>query len=215
MPQDLTRLNLARFHAAGLSLRATSVVDVSAFQDWLSDYAVEDSDGTNLAVFYTAYRRSRTEHSCLASIVQVEPEAREYTFHLAYSTSKLMPFPPPEGTRPVVDILKAMASISAEHEFFCRVSFEYPSEQYQSEVALPMRLDSGAALPFTEIRGMRFVKLHEDAVLYDAIIDHGGSGDTIDHAISFVYVAGFELALPGRALVAARDISKKFGHMQK
>ncbi|TKJ29697.1 MAG: hypothetical protein CEE40_07610 [Chloroflexi bacterium B3_Chlor] len=211
---DPTRVNLARFHATRLSLRTRSEVDIPSFNEMLSDYAIKESDDTSLAVFHTAYSRGNVPHSCLGIIVQLKPSVQEYEFRLTYSTSSpLILFPPPEGTRLVNEMLQTLADIRVEQSFSCRAHFEYPRERYLSKVVLPATSGPITDLPYTEITGMRFRKLEEGATLYDAIIDHGRPEDVVGHSIGFTYVAEFAPNLAVRILEAGRDISLKFGQV--
>lgn len=214
MPQDPTRVNFARFHATRLSLRTRSEVDIPSFNQMLSDYAVKDSNDAYVAVFYTTYSRANVPHFCLGAIAQLKPSVQEYEFHLVYSTSSpLMPFPLPEGTRRVNELFETLADIPVKQSFSCQAHFEYPGERYLSKVGLPATSGPTTDLPYTEIHGMRFSKLEEGATLYDAIIDHEGPEDIVGHTISFVYVTEFAPNMAVRILEAARDISLKFGQV--
>ena len=163
---DPTRVNLARFHATRLSLRTRSEVDIPSFNQMLSDYAVNDSDDTSVAVFYTTYSRGTVPHSCLGIIAQLKPSVQEYEFRLVYSTPvPLLPFRPPEGTRLVNEMLETLADIPVEQSFSCRAHFQYPRERYLSKVSLPATSGPITDLPYTEISGMGFTKLEEGATL--------------------------------------------------
>ena len=215
MPSDPSRVNLARHHATQLSVRTTAKIDVPRLADWLSNYAIRDSDGSEFAVFHTLYRRSRTVHSCLGSVVRLEPESEQYSVDITYSTSEIFPFPPPARTKSVKELIDALVSLSSEELFSCRARFEYPRDRYLSRVPLPVMLNSDPDLPFTEIRGMRFAKLEDDSILYDAVVDHGGTEEIVGHSIGFVYAAAFALGLPNQVLATAVDISEKFGGLRE
>jgi len=216
MATDATKLDLARSHATELFLTARSEVDSDSLTELLLEYGISDAEGKRFALFYTAYKRSRTRHNCLGTILQVEPEAKEYQFRLTYSLEPLMPSPSPEGTRTVFDMLRMLAETAEEHTFSCRAGFRYPSNRYTSRIALPLVVGSPTRLPYTDIRGLHVAQVRDGASLYDAIIDHlSPELEVVQHSITFEYLAKFALDLPTEVLRHAGQISNKFGELHE
>jgi hypothetical protein len=212
MASDPTRLDLVRSHATELSLTARSELDSDSLVELLVEYGVSDPEGKRFALFYTEYRRSRTLHHCLGSILRVKPKAGQYQFRLTYSLDPLMLSPTVEGTRAVFDMMDILSDTPEEHTFSCRAGFRYPSNRYTSCIALPLVVSSSARLPYTDIRGVHVAKVQEGASLYDAIIDHASPDmELVQHSITFEYLARFALDLPSEVLRFAGQISRKFG----
>jgi hypothetical protein len=216
MASDPTRLDLVRSHAADLRLTARSEIDSDSLAQLLLDYGISDAEGKRFALFYTGYRRSRTLHHCLGTILQVEPKAKEYQFRLTYSLEPLMPPLPPETTRTVFDMVDTLADTPEEQTFACRAGFRYPANRYTSCIALPLIIASPARVPYTDIRGLHVAQIREGASLYDAVIDHTSPGlEVVQHSITFEYLARFALDLPSEVLRFAGQISGKFGELHE
>ncbi len=212
MASDPSRLDLVRSSATELALEALLELDSASFTDLLVEYAVRASSGRSVAFFYTEYRRSRVEHACLGSIVQVKPGGEEYRLVLTYSVGTTASVPVPEGTRPVLDMLHMLSDMPEEHAFDCRASFRYRASEYVSCVPMPLVVGHATRLPYTDIRGVHLAKVRDEAHLYDIIIDHAPpKADTVRHLISFEYLSRFTPELPSDVLRFAAGISKEFG----
>ena len=209
---DATRINLVRFHAVRLSLTTPFNADASLLTERLPGYAVKQAEGGDAALFLTQYRRSRANHYCVGTIVQARDGSDEFEFDLTYSTSPKVSVSSPGATRSVKDMLQMLSDLPGTQSFVCRAAFDYPREGYISRVGLPVVVSPESDLPFSEVRGMRFLKAEGEEVEYDAIVDLGSSGvRTVLHSIGFFYLGQFGVDLPAGVYSIARGVSAVFG----
>ena len=215
MARDLTRLDLARFHAARLELRAEIEVALPQSAEIFSAIGTSGPDDRRAQVFATEYRRSRTQYRCTGFILQSEPSAENYHFVLEYftlpGTSRLIGGSMPEDAPATMDVLEALSNLDARQTFNCDINFEYPRERYRSKVSLPLTMEHSHTLPWTQIQGIHFSSSRNGLPLYDVIVDHGRTdSDEVVHMVSFAYSEVFALDLPSRVLHKGNEISLSF-----
>jgi hypothetical protein len=117
--------------------------------------------------------------------------------------------------KPVEALLESLAPLKLVATFGCEVSFVYPSSAWKSIITLPLRLLEMPTAPFTEISGIRAVKLGVDNRLsYSVILDIGDrrEGDSISYSqlVMFEYESLVEKGFADKILAEAVKISLSF-----
>jgi len=117
--------------------------------------------------------------------------------------------------KPVEALLESLAPLKLAATFRCEVGFVYPSSAWQPIITLPLRLLEMPTAPFTEIRGIRAVKLGVDNRLsYSVILDMGErqEADSISYSqlVTFEYESLVEKGFADKILAEAVKISLSF-----
>lgn len=196
------RINLARLNC--FSLRITTEVTL---KEDVSDF-IGIEPKRKFTRFYEEYSRSGTLHSILLRFVRREKQKNKYGLRLVYET---------EETEQVSSILRSVSKKLKPSEVFlnlchtedsflfhCDCLFLYGREDEEVNFALPVKLEDGL---FDEIRGVRFVKLQQDKILWENSIDLIET-DVMTHRVRFTREGKCSADLPQRLLRQAKAISR-------
>lgn len=203
----LHRVDLARVKAERLEIHADLSLD-EQLREVLLRYCFDEEDRqAGIAVFGTAYSKSKIRHTVYAIVTGLlEPDEPQDLLleYQAASTRK-----PVKGLQPVSRLFAALRPISNDLTFRCFATFRYSWTTYASVLALPMQIAESKGLPFDEIRGFRLARVRADKVVYSAILDRPTNEDTT-HMISFTYSGRFTPQVPAEILTRATEISLRF-----
>lgn len=202
---DITRklrINLARLNC--FSLRITTEMTLTEDVSDLIGFHPK----RKFIRFYEDYSRSGTLHSILLRFAKREKQTNQYGVRLVYET---------EETEKVSPVLKSASKTLKPSEVFlnlcrledaflfhCDCSFLYTREDEEVNFALPVKIENGL---FDEIRGVRFVKLQQDKILWENSIDLIET-DVMVHRVRFTHEGKCSADLPQRLLRQAKAISR-------
>jgi len=161
------------------------------------------------ARLYEEYTRSSIAHSMTLRFVRRIGQQNRYGIRVLYDTEE-----PKEGLprlmggatslKPSEGFLK-LCNLEDSFVFHCTCSFSYRREDKEVHFLLPIQVEDEL---FDEIRGVRFVKLQQNKILWENSLDLVET-DLMVHRIRFVHEGKFSVDLPQKLLKQAKAISQK------
>lgn len=159
--------------------------------------------------FYEQYSRSNVQHYMLLRFVRREKQEDQYGIRLLYETEETegaIPIPRASSkTLKPSEIFLNLCNMKESFLFHCYCSFLYSREDEEKYFLLPIKLDHEL---FDEVRGIRFVKLQNDKILWENSLDLVET-DLMVHRIKFVHEGKCSTDLPRKLLKQAKVISRK------
>lgn len=172
----------------------------------IHEAAPPDEDGDS--GFLDSYAVQRRGHRVIAWVISPAESKGDFRISFTYTLGKaerLLKKVPKVGQ--LIDIL---SNLKREVAFDCSVTFQFGKrEPASSVVVLPLRISRLATIPFDEVRGLRFVKLDGNKILYSVILDLTSEG-VLRQNIVFSHSSNFSITLADNILRKATDISRKF-----
>lgn len=198
------RINLARWNCFSLRIttEATLTKDVSELVGLDTKH--------RFTRFYEKYFRSNTLHSILLRFVRREKQENQYGIRLVYETEETEQVSPiPRITSKTLkpsEVFLNLCHMEDSLLFRCDCLFFYNRKKDEEMYfPLPIKLDHEL---FDEVRGIRFVKLQNDKILWENSLDLVET-DLMVHRIKFVHEGKCSTDLPRKLLKQAKVISRK------
>lgn len=171
-------------------------------------HKVSKPDEDNDSGFFDSYAVERHGHEAIAWVISPAENEDEFRISFNYTPGKVKQLP--KKVPKVGELIDILSNLRQEVTFNCSVTFQFGKrEPTSSVVILPIRISRLKALPFDEVRGLRFVKLEGNKILYSVIHDLTSEG-ALQQNIGFSHSANFTGALADNILHKATDISRKF-----
>lgn len=165
-----------------------------------------DEDGDSS--FLDSYVQQRHGHGVIAWVISPAENKGDFRASFTYAPARYERRPKKEPK--VAQLIDILSNLKQEVAFDCSVTFQFSRREHVSPVfILPIRTSCAKTLPFDEIRGMRFVKLEGNKILYSVILDLTSEG-ALHQNIGFSYPSNFSMTLTDNILHKAIDISRKF-----
>lgn len=197
------RINLARWKC--FSFRVTT--EVTLGEDITKLLGIDPKH--RFARLHEEYTRSGIAHSMTLRFVRRIREQNRYAIRVVYDTEE-----PKEGLprlmsgatslKPSEGFLE-LCNLEASFVFRCDCSFSYRREDEDVHFPLPVQIEDEL---FDEIRGVRFVKLQQNKILWENFLDLVET-DLMVHRIKFAHEGKFSVDLPQKLLKQAKAISQK------
>lgn len=175
----------------------------------------QNTDGN---VFYAiaGYSVQSRAHKVTASIVQSDQESEEYRLSLVYECPDVvgaeLRAPPPDALRTTTK-LEALLSSDAFRdltaEFHCDALFAHPYSHVSTLIPLPFLAVNHPNAPFSEIRGVKFVK-DEDDNQYSVSVDYYPRRETVRSTVQFHTESELSVDTPSGFLLRATRILENF-----
>ncbi len=164
--------------------------------------------------FYEQYTRNDTKHNTVLRIVRRLEQEDTYAIRLYYEV--IDPVSKGLGTRIGIpfrtkkdikcsDAFSYLCNIKVDLLYRCDCIFSYAKEDDIVPFVLPV--EAGNKI-FDEIRGIRFVKLDNEKILWENSIDLPEI-DRMTHRVKFAIDSKCNFDLPRTLLKRAREISRK------
>ena len=197
------RINLARWKCFSfrVTTEATLVEDVTKL--------LGINPKRRFTSSYEEYTRSGIAHSMTLRFVRRIGQQNQYAIRVVYDAEE-----PKEGLprliggttslKPSEGFLK-LCDLEDSFLFRCDCSFSYKRGDKEVHFPLPIQLEDGL---FDEIRGVRFVKLQQDKILWENSLDLIEI-DLMVHRIRFAREGKFSMDLPQKLLKQAKAISRE------
>jgi len=197
------RINLARSNC--FSLRITT--EATLTKDALELIGLDPK--RKFIRFYEQYLRSNVQHNMLLRFVRSEKQEDRYGIRLLYETEETegaIHIPRASSkTRKPSEIFLNLCNMKESLLFRCYCSFLYRREDEKIYFSLPIKIDYEL---FDEVRGIRFVKLQDNKILWENSLDLVET-DLMIHRIQFVHEGKCSTDLPRKLLKQAKVISRK------
>jgi hypothetical protein len=198
------RINLARSNC--VSLRITT--EATLTKDTLELIGLDPK--RKFIRFYEQYSRSNVQHYMQLRFVQREKQEDQYGIRLLYETEEtggVIPIPRASSKKTLKpsEVFLSLCSMKDSFLFHCYCSFLYSREDKEEYFLLPIKVDYEL---FDEVRGIRFVKLQDDKILWENSLDLFET-DLMIHRIKFVHEGKCSTDLPQKLLKQAKVISRK------
>lgn len=161
------------------------------------------------ARLYEEYTRGGVVHSMTLRFVRRMGQQNRYGIRLVYDTEE-----PKEGLPRLMggatslkpsDGFLELCKLEDSFVFHCDCSFLYSRGDEEGYFPLPIKIDHEL---FDEVRGIRFVKLQHDKILWENSLDLIET-DLMVHRIKFVHEGKCSTDLPQKLLKQAKAISQK------
>jgi hypothetical protein len=197
------RINLARWNCFSLRITTEAVIEESLAFD------LGIGRKRRFKTLYEGYTRSRIQHILALRFAGRDKESNQYGIRLTYETLEPEQFILRE--RPVETALKPSEAFSTLCKLekallvHCDCSFLYKRNDEHVTFLLPLKMDGEI---YDEIRGIKFVKLQEDKILWENSVDLIDL-DSMIHRVKFAQESKCSWDLPQELLRRARDISRK------
>jgi hypothetical protein len=197
------RINLTRLNV--FSLRISTEATLT---EELSDLIGLDPK-RKLVRFYEEYTRSGTLHSISLRFVQRVKQERQYGIRLVYETEETQQISPisrivSQKPKPS-EVFLILCRIEDSLLFHCDCSFLYRREDKKANFLLPVKVEDEL---FDEIRGVRFVKLGQDKILWENSVDLVET-DVMVHRVRFTHEGKCSADLPQKLVKQAKAISRR------
>lgn len=197
------RINLARLNCFSLRIttEATLIEDVSDL--------IGFDPKRKFTRFYEEYSRSGIVHSMTLRLVRRVGQQNRYGVRLVYEIVEPQQVMPilrigPTRQKPSEAFLK-LCHLEDSFVFHCDCSFSYTRKDEEVNFPLPVKLEDGL---FDEIRGVRFVKLRQDKILWENSVDLIET-DVMVHRVRFTHEGKCSADLPQKLLRQAKAISRR------
>jgi len=197
------RIDLARWRC--FSFRVTT--EVTLGEDVAKLLGIDPK--RRFARLYEEYTHSGIAHSMTLRFVRHIRQQNRYGIRVVYDTEE-----PKEGLpklmggatslKPSEGFLE-LCNLEDSFVFHCACSFSYRREDEDVHFPLPVQIEDEL---FDEIRGVRFVKLQQNKILWENSLDLVET-DLMVHRIRFAHEGKFSVDLPQKLLKQAKAISQK------
>lgn len=165
-----------------------------------------DEDGDSS--FLDSYALRRHGHGVVAWVISPAEDTEDFRISFNYAPTKYKQLP--KKVSKVAQLIDILLNLKQKVAFDCSATFQFSRREHISPVViLPIRISRTKTLPFDEVRGLRFVKLEGNKILYSVILDLTPEG-ALHQNIGFSYPSNFSMTLADNILHEATDISRKF-----
>ena len=166
-----------------------------------------DEDGDS--VFFDSYALQGHGHGVIAWVVSLPENKGGFRISFNYTPGKVEQLP--KKVPKVAQLIDILSNLKEKVAFDCSATFQFSKRErvLSPVVTLPIRISPAETLPFDEVRGLRFVKLEGNKILYSVILDLTSEG-ALNQSIGFSHPSNFSTNLADDILRKSTDISRMF-----
>lgn len=208
---DAKSLRIFRLDLSRMECRSIRVTFETALTEDIASNLDFSQGSSRFKSFFEEYTRDDMKHSIILRITKRTKQQDIYAIRLIYEVvdPALFEFGIRIGTplkgRKVSDVFSYICSIKNDLLFQCDCIFSYNRKDKVVPFVLPIKVDYQM---FDELRGLRFVKLENEKVIWENAINIPNI-DTMTHRVKFAIDSRCHLDLPKILLTRAREISRK------
>ena len=197
------RINLARWKCFSFRITTEAIIEDSLAKDIGLD------PKHKFKRFSEEYTRSNIRHIMTLRFARREKQLNSYAIRVIYETVE------PEQLAPDIfwgrtpsrpsDIFLQLCNLETPLFLRCDCSFLYRREDKVVYFPLPLKFEGET---YDEVRGIRFVKLEQNKVLWENSLDLI-EPDRMIHRIKFAHESRCSIDLPQKLLRRAKDVSRR------
>ena len=204
---DLFSSHVYRLRIHGLIMSDKDIIEFA--KQAVSSFSDDDAFAA-----LAGYRRRGAIHSVYAHIIQTEGQ---YHFFLDYECPTVQGRELSNLPREVLSVTSQLETLFSSDEFsnitsefHCDASFQYPEDEVSTLLPLPLLTTTDSNLPFSQVRGIRFVKETNEEHLYSVALDRFPRQQAIRASVQFRLEGTIDSSFPSKYLTNANFIVNKF-----